>query len=96
MPEVVRAEVLEPGALRFTPQLLGHPPLGWGNVAAESLEPFLPLSEPGDEWVFLLDVPGTGPLEGWFGDDGHLEVWIRSSDLAAGAYERCWVTLRNQ
>ena len=87
---------LPPGAPRFTPQLLGHPQLGWGHVVEESLEPFLPLSEPGDEWVFLLDVPGVGPLEDWFADSGHLEVWIRASDLAAGAYERCWVTMRNQ
>ncbi|MDT0278461.1 DUF1963 domain-containing protein [Blastococcus goldschmidtiae] len=87
---------LPPGAARFVPQVLGHPQLGWGNVVQESLEPFLPLSEEGDRWVFLLDVPGVGPLDGWFGDEGHLEVWIRASDLAAGAYESCWMTVRNQ
>ena len=81
------------GELRFVPQLLGHPQLGWGHVVPEVLEPFL-RGGPDDGWVLLLDVPAVGPLDGWFGGSGHLEAWMRRSDLVRGAYEHAWVTIR--
>ncbi|WP_346621138.1 DUF1963 domain-containing protein [Blastococcus montanus] len=81
------------GELRFVPQLLGRPQQGWGHIVSEALEPFLPCG-PDDGWVLLLDIPAVGPLDGWFGGDGHLEVWMRRSDLVRGDYEQAWVTIR--
>jgi len=39
-------------------------------------------------------VPGPA-LPGWFADDVHLEVWMRDSDLQAGALDAAWCLLRS-
>jgi hypothetical protein len=46
----------------------------------------LPLGTPNDRHILLLDVSSDTALEGIFGDDGRLEVWIRASDLAASDF----------
>lgn len=48
----------------------------------EALRKSLPLTD-GDRHVLLFNIVGVDNLDGAFGDDGHLEVWIRSSDLRA-------------
>jgi hypothetical protein len=42
----------------------------------------------------LLDIPGVGPFEDWFGDAGHLELWIRGHDLRAHRLDLAWPLLR--
>ncbi|EMY35640.1 hypothetical protein D477_003058 [Arthrobacter crystallopoietes BAB-32] len=70
----------------------GH---GWKGITEISgiLNDVLPLQE-GDEHVLLLDLEGWTHLEGWFGDAGHLEVWMRRSDLAARAFDKAWCLIR--
>lgn len=45
-----------------------------------ALDVALPL-ESGDRHVIVFDVAGNRNLEGAFGDCGHLQVWMRASDL---------------
>jgi len=75
------------------PLLLGHSPLG-RNEAVERLAGVLPTDGP-DDYVMLLDIPGVGPFEDWFGDEGHLEVWIRDQDLRAHRLDLAWPLLRS-
>ncbi|WP_122263982.1 DUF1963 domain-containing protein [Ornithinimicrobium cerasi] len=53
----------------------------------EALQKFLPLSD-GDRHVLLFDIVSVGNLDGAFGDDGHLEIWIRLSDLRARNFDK--------
>ena len=52
------------------------------NEVRAALDAALPLG-PGDRHVVVFDVAGNRNLEGAFGDCGHLQVWMRASDLAA-------------
>ncbi|WP_309066693.1 DUF1963 domain-containing protein [Microbacterium sp.] len=72
--------------------LYGH---SWKGAAGarDVLAEVLPLT-PGGEYVLLLDLESWTHLEGWFGDAGHLEVWIRRSDLAARDFGRAWCLMR--
>jgi len=74
------------------PLLLGHSQLSRGE-AVERLAEMLPTPDPGD-YTLLIDIPGEGPYDGWFGDVGHVEFWIRNQDLHAGRFEKAWLLLR--
>ncbi len=62
-------------------------------VADEILAQGLPLGED-DEHLLVLEVESWTSLAGWFGDAGSLEVWMRRSDLEAGAFDRAWCLIR--
>ncbi|MDP9458909.1 MAG: YwqG family protein [Actinomycetota bacterium] len=42
----------------------------------------------------LADLAGVGPLDQWFGEEGHLEFWVRRADVRARAFDRAWMLLR--
>ena len=63
------------------------------DAALRDLRPALPL-EDGDEYRLVLDIEGWTTLDGWFGDAGALEVWMRASDLAERRFERAWCLIR--
>lgn len=71
----------------------GHSQTGAINARA-LLESVLPLTVPDDEHRLILDIESTAVLEGWFGDCGHLEVWMRASDLAARDFTQAWCLIR--
>ena len=77
--------------LRPESQMFGHP---WSceREAQERLAAAAP--PPVDEWVLLADLAGVAALDGWFGDEGHLEVWLRAADVTDCALDRAWVLLR--
>jgi len=54
----------------------------------------LPLKPGDNDHVLVFDIAGVDALENWFGDRGHLQVWIRSSDLRARAFDQAWCILR--
>ncbi len=54
----------------------------------------LPLSVPGDEHRLVLDLESWTALEGWFGDAGSLEVWMRASDLDSCRFDHAWCLIR--
>jgi hypothetical protein len=62
-------------------------------IAQQRLTDVLPLSDR-DDYVLIADIPGVGPLDGWIGDMGHIEFWIRDSDLAKQDFARAWALLR--
>ncbi|MBG0569300.1 DUF1963 domain-containing protein [Actinoplanes aureus] len=62
-------------------------------IANQRLADVLPLSDR-DDYLLLADIPGVGPLDGWIGDMGHIEFWIRDSDLAKQDFARTWALLR--
>jgi hypothetical protein len=62
--------------------------------AVDRLGPVLPLQSADDRYVLLVDIPGAGPFDGWIGDMGHLEFWIRDSDLKHRHFDRAWALLR--
>lgn len=74
------------------PLLLGHSSLSRGE-AVDRLADVLPADDP-DDYVMLIDIPGEGPYDGWFGDLGHVEFWIRAGDLHAGCLDEAWPLLR--
>jgi hypothetical protein len=71
----------------------GHSRHGEINARA-LLEEVLPLRGPGDEHRLLVDLDSWTALEGWFGDAGSLEVWMRTTDLDAGRFDRAWCLIR--
>lgn len=62
-------------------------------AAAEVLAAVLPLDD-GDHHRLLLEVESGSHLAGWFGDRGHLQVWMRRSDLAARRFDAAWCLVR--
>lgn len=71
----------------------GHSQHGEIN-AREILRKVLPLTGSGDGHRLILDLESWTTLEGWFGDAGSLEVWMRGSDLATGRFENAWCFIR--
>jgi hypothetical protein len=49
---------------------------------------------PGDEHRLVLDLESWTALEGWFGDAGSLEVWMRGSDLESRRFDHAWCLIR--
>ena len=70
----------------------GHPSHAKA-VADEILALGLPLAED-DEHLLVVEIESWTSLAGWFGDAGSLEVWMRRSDLEAGAFDRAWCLVR--
>lgn len=66
----------------------------WNDELEELLTDVLPL-DAGDEYSLLFDIAGVRHLEGWFGDSGHLQVWIRRSDLRVRRFDQVWCIIRN-
>lgn len=66
----------------------------WNDELEEVLSETLPLDN-GDEYFLLFDIAGVRRLEDWFGDSGHLQVWIRRSDLRARRFDLVWCVIRN-
>lgn len=54
----------------------------------------LPLSVAGDEHSLVLDLESWTAQEGWFGDAGSLEVWMRDSDLQSRRFDHAWWLIR--
>lgn len=71
----------------------GHSSRGHHTATLDVLPRVLPLTE-GDEYRIILEIEGWTLLEGWFGDTGSLEVWMRQSDLDAGAFQNAWCLIR--
>jgi hypothetical protein len=71
----------------------GHSQHGEMN-ARQLLQTLLPLTSPDDDHRLLIDLESWTTLDGWFGDAGNLEVWLRASDLAAGRFENAWCLIR--
>jgi hypothetical protein len=66
-----------------------------GEIHARALlAEVLPLSVPGDEHRLVLDLESWTALEGWFGDAGSLEVWMRGSDLESRRFDHAWCLIR--
>lgn len=70
----------------------GHPSHARG-VADELLAQHLPVSEE-DRHVLVAEVESWTALDGWFGDAGSLEVWMRAFDLAARRFDQAWCLVR--
>ena len=49
---------------------------------------------PDDDYRLVLEIESWTHLDGWFGDVGSLEVWMRESDLTAGRFEDAWCLVR--
>jgi hypothetical protein len=75
------------------PRVLGFGALPRDQSWAADLTRHLPL-EDDDSWLMLFDLPEATGYEPWFADGGHLEVWIRRTDLHAQALDRAWMLLR--
>ncbi|MFF0905036.1 UNVERIFIED_CONTAM: DUF1963 domain-containing protein [Kocuria sp. CPCC 205316] len=73
--------------------IYGHSQHGEINARA-LLATLLPLTEPGDEHRLIVDLESWTALEGWFGDAGSLEVWMRATDLEARDFTRAWCLIR--
>ncbi|WP_328474811.1 YwqG family protein [Actinoplanes sp. NBC_00393] len=63
-------------------------------IAYQRLADVLSLADRDDNYVLLADIPGVGPLDGWVGDMGHIEYWIRDSDLTKQDFAQAWALLR--
>ena len=50
---------------------------------------------PGDEYRLILDIESWPFLDGWFGDAGNLEVWMRQSDLDTKNFAAAWCLIRS-
>ncbi|MGD6980671.1 MULTISPECIES: DUF1963 domain-containing protein [Citricoccus] len=76
-----------------TTHAYGYSSRGHRAATLDVLPEVLPLTA-GDEYRLILEIEGWTVLEGWFGDAGSLEVWMRQSDLDAGAFENAWCFIR--
>ncbi|MDD7465254.1 MAG: DUF1963 domain-containing protein [Actinomycetaceae bacterium] len=78
-------------ATPFT-HLGGH---SWnGKIGIEELlQTVLPIAD-SDTHVLLATVESWTALNGWFGDAGNLEVWIRQSDLTKLDFSHVWCLIR--
>lgn len=76
-----------------TTHAYGYSSRGHHAATLDVLPRVLPLAE-GDEYRLILEIEGWTVLEGWFGDAGSLEVWMRQSDLDAEAFENAWCLIR--
>jgi hypothetical protein len=76
-----------------TTHAYGYSSHGHHAATLDILPDVLPLTA-GDECRLILEIEGWTVLEGWFGDAGSLEVWMRQSDLDAGAFQNAWCLIR--
>ncbi|MEV6601536.1 DUF1963 domain-containing protein [Actinoplanes sp. NPDC051346] len=81
------------GPIPTYPLILGHGAEPARDIA-DLLREVRPPRSAEDHHVLLLSVPGEGPFDGWLGDSGNLEFWIRDSDLRRNAVDEAWALLR--
>lgn len=74
--------------------LYGHSHSGDDIAVLDILPKVLPLTAEGDRYRLIADIESWTALDGWFGDVGHLEVWMRDSDLVARAFDQAWCIIR--
>ncbi|TWG24056.1 YwqG family protein [Actinoplanes teichomyceticus] len=65
-----------------------------GNPAGPERARVAELRPGAADWVLLWQIDTDDALEWRWADAGRLYYWIRRRDLAAGAFERCWVVLQ--
>lgn len=63
-------------------------------AVSDLLNEMLPLDR-GDEHFLLASIESWTTINGWFGDAGTLEVWIRRQDLAQKRFDEAWCLIRN-
>ncbi|WBL18790.1 DUF1963 domain-containing protein [Citricoccus sp. NR2] len=73
--------------------LYGHSDSGT-EYALDILQEVRPLRRDGDRHILLLSVESWTFFDGWFGDAGNFEVWIRESDLRDGSFDQSWCMIR--
>lgn len=74
-------------------RLYGHSDSGT-EYAHDVLREVRPLRDESDSYVLILSVESWTHFEGWFGDAGNFEVWMRSSDLTERRFEQAWCMIR--
>ncbi|MFJ2621135.1 DUF1963 domain-containing protein [Glutamicibacter sp. NPDC087344] len=82
-----------PGPVFPVSHLYGHSDSGT-EYAHDVLREVRPLSDESDSYVLILSAESWTHFEGWFGDAGNFEVWMRSSDLAEHRFEHAWCMIR--
>ncbi|GAB3271608.1 hypothetical protein GCM10027586_21100 [Kineococcus gypseus] len=75
-----------------TTHLYGHSQHGT-DLALTTLREALPLQSD-DSHRLVLEVESWTHLNGWFGDAGTLQVWMRRSDLHARRFDAAWCMIR--
>lgn len=73
--------------------IYGHSDSGT-EYAHEILSEVRPLRGEEDSYVLLLSVESWTQFDGWFGDAGNFEVWMRASDLTERAFDQAWCMIR--
>lgn len=82
-----------PGPVFPVSHLYGHSGSGTG-YAHDILHYVRPLRGATDSYVLVLSVESWTHFEGWFGDAGNFEVWMRASDLTARNFTQAWCMIR--
>lgn len=62
--------------------------------AVDILQQVRPLKDESDSYVLLLSIESWTHFDGWFGDAGSFEVWMRASDLESQRFEDAWCMIR--
>lgn len=66
-----------------------------GNTEVEEvLQSVLPVVTGADNHILLVTIESWTALNGWFGDAGSLEVWMRESDLKNLDFSKAWCIIR--
>ena len=76
-----------------TSHVYGHSDAGT-TYAHDILHQVRPLTDSEDAYVLVLSVESWTHLNGWFGDAGNFEVWMRASDLQTGQFDQAWCMVR--
>lgn len=76
-----------------TSHMYGHSDSG-DAYAHRILEEVRPLQESTDSYVLVLSVESWTHFQGWFGDAGNFEVWMRASDLCERRFDQAWCMIR--
>lgn len=76
-----------------TSRLYGHSSSGT-EYAHDVLQEVRPLAGDDDGYTLLLSIESWTFFNGWFGDAGNFEAWIRNSDLTAGQLDKAWCMIR--
>ncbi|ACZ23223.1 hypothetical protein Sked_33280 [Sanguibacter keddieii DSM 10542] len=74
-------------------RLYGHSEAGTA-YAVDVLQQVRPLKDESDSYVLLLSIESWTHFDGWFGDAGSFEVWMRASDLESQRFEDAWCMIR--